>query len=85
MNQNTDLKNLVLLTSIATVVVGLGLGPIYARHRGGDGGYQGGIHRFRPEPFHFRSGFHPGPFHPNAGFGPGPFHTNSGFHPGPFQ
>ena len=86
-----NVKNLTLLTSIATVAVGLALAPTYARHRGG-GWHGGDIHRplyagsgFRPEPFYPSSGFHPGPFHPDTGFDPGPFHPGSGFHPGPLQ
>jgi hypothetical protein len=93
MTRYRNVKNLALLTSIATVAVGLVLAPTYARHRGGDGGWHGGgIHRpfhpgsgFRPEPFYPSSGFHPGTFHPDTGFDPGPFHPGSGFHPGPFQ
>jgi hypothetical protein len=88
-----NMKNLALLTFIATVAVGLALVPSYARHQGGDGAWHGRhVHRplypslgVRPEPFNPGSGFHPGPFHPDTGFDPGPFHTGSGFHPGPFQ
>lgn len=86
-----NVKNLTLLTSIATVAVGLALAPTYARHRG-VGWHGSDIHRpfyarsgFRPEPFYPSSGFHPGPFRPDTGFDPGPFHPGSGFHPGPFQ
>ena len=87
----SNVKDLILLTSIATVAVGLALAPTYARHRGGRW-HGGNIHQpfyaglgFRPEPLYPSSGFHPGPFHPDTGFDPGPFHPGSGFHPGPFQ
>jgi hypothetical protein len=67
------MKNLALLTCIATVTVGLA--PSYARHRSGDGAWQrSGIHLplnpgsgVRPEPLYPTSGFHPGPFHPAKG------------------
>ena len=32
-----NVKNLTLLTSVATVALGLALAPTYARHRGGSG------------------------------------------------
>ena len=81
MTRYRNVKNLTLLTSIATVAVGLALAPTYARHRGGDGGWhRGGIYRpfypgsgFRPEPFYPSSGFHPGPFHPDTALTQGRF------------
>jgi hypothetical protein len=93
MTRYQNVKSSTLLTSIATVAVGLALVPSYVQHRDGDGGWhRGAVHRplypglgFRPKPFYPSSGFHPGPFHPDTGFDPGPFHPGSGFHPGPFQ
>ena len=81
MTRYRNVKNLTLLTSIATVAVGLALAPTYARHRGGDGGWHGGgIHRpfiqvqvFVPSRFILVPAFIQGPFIPTLALTQGRF------------
>jgi hypothetical protein len=74
-----NVKNLTLLTSVATVAVGLALAPTYARHRGG-GWHAGDIHRsfilvqvFVQSRFILAPAFIQGPFIPTLGLIQGRF------------